>query len=64
VEVGQVRLLRSAAAWLPLRHLALRDGPALVIRTRTGGRHLVTVPEAEDAASVLRTWMAQRQASA
>jgi hypothetical protein len=64
VEVGRVRLLRSAAAWQCLSHLALRDGPALIVRTRTGGRRVVTVPEAEDAAAVLRQWMAQRQPSA
>jgi hypothetical protein len=63
VEVGRVRLLRSAAAWQCLSHLALRDGPALIVRSRTGGRRVVTVPEAEDAAAALRRWMAERRSS-
>jgi hypothetical protein len=38
VEVGRVRLLRSAAAWQGLSHFALRDGPALTLRTRLARR--------------------------
>jgi hypothetical protein len=61
VEVGRVRLLRSLAAWKCLNNLALRDGPALVLRTRFGSRHVVTLPRAEDAAITLRTWLAERE---
>lgn len=57
VDVDRVRLLRSAAGWQCLSHLALRDGPALVVRTRNGGRHVVTVPDAEGAAAALRAWL-------
>lgn len=57
VEVADVRLLRSAAAWQCLTNLALRDGPALVVRTRGGGRRVVTVPDAEAAAAALRGWL-------
>jgi hypothetical protein len=64
VEVGRVRLLRSAAAWKWLNNLALRDGPALILRTRSGRRHVVTLPQAEDAAITLRAWIAERQATA
>jgi hypothetical protein len=58
VEVGRVRLLGTSAAWRSLSQMALRDGPALVVRTRSGRRHVVTVPEAEDAAALLQRWMA------
>jgi hypothetical protein len=64
VEVANLRLLRSPAALLLPTRLALRDGPALVVRTTWGTRRWVTVPDAEDAAAVLRTWLAQRGASA
>jgi len=37
------------------------DGPALVVRTRWGERRWFTVPEAEEAAGLLRAWPAQRR---
>jgi hypothetical protein len=54
-------VLRSLAAWTGTESLCLRTGPALVLRTRWGERW-VTVPEAEDAAAVLRSWIDGRRA--
>jgi hypothetical protein len=64
VEVARILLLRSPAILLLPTHLALRDGPALVLRTTWGARRWVTMPEAEEAAAVLRTWLTQARTSA
>jgi hypothetical protein len=63
VEVARMHLLRSPTVLLLPTHLALRDGPALVVRTSWGARRRVTVADAEDAAAALRTWIAQDQAT-
>jgi hypothetical protein len=64
VEVADVRLVRSTVAWVNCwTNLALRDGPALVVRTRWGKRRVLTVPDADDAAAVLGRWLAERRAA-
>jgi hypothetical protein len=61
VDVVALRSLPWRALWctLPPR-LVLRGGPALVIRTRAGGRCVITVPDADEAAGLLRGWLAAR----
>jgi hypothetical protein len=61
VDVRRARVLRSLSAWIGTESLCLRTGPALVLRTRWGERW-VTVPEADDAAAVLRNWIDGRRA--
>ena len=62
VEVADVRLMRGVF-WGGMKHFGLRDGPALIVTTRGFQKHVITLPDAEDAAAVLREWLAQRQAA-
>jgi hypothetical protein len=65
VEVADVRLLRSPALWLNCwTNIAMRDGPALVVRTRWGTRRVLTLPDADDAAAMLGRWLAERRQDA
>jgi hypothetical protein len=59
VETVSVRLLTSRFGWRSLPHLLLRDGPALLVHTRWGGRRWITLPEAEEVAALLRGWLAR-----
>jgi hypothetical protein len=61
VEVRRAHVLRGLVAWTGMESLCLRGGPALVLRMSWGERW-VTVPEAEEAAAVLRNWIAERRA--
>lgn len=63
IDVTTVRLLKLRAAWFGMTQLLVRDGPALVVRTRWGERRWFTLPEAEEAAVLLRRWKAQREAA-
>ncbi len=61
IEVTTVRLLKLRATWYGPAQLVLRDGPALLVHTRWGERRWFTLPEAQEAAALLRTWKEQRQ---
>ena len=58
VHAVRVRVLRPPR--LGWRSFLLRDGSALLVRTRRGGRRWITVPNAEEAATLLGGWLAER----
>lgn len=64
VDVASVQVCRPSVWIRSWRHLALRDGRALIVSTRSGGRHVVTVPDADDAAAVLKQWITDRSKAA
>jgi hypothetical protein len=58
VHAVRVRvLLPPRLGW---RSFLLRDGSALFVRTRRGGRRWITIPDAEEAATLLGGWLAER----
>jgi hypothetical protein len=63
VGVADVRLVRGLF-WTWAKHFGMRDGPALIVTTRGHQQHVITLPDAEDAAAVLGEWLARRQAPA
>lgn len=63
VDVADVRLMRGPF-WSWTKHFGLCDGPALIVTTHGYRRHVITLPDADDAAVVLREWLSRRQAPA
>ncbi len=61
IEVATARLLKLRATWYGSAQMVLREGPALVVRTRWGEMRWFTLPEAQEAAALLRTWKGQRR---